>query len=43
MSCAALRGLRIEETAVALDISPPTVKQEWQMARAWLKQELQGS
>jgi RNA polymerase sigma-70 factor (ECF subfamily) len=33
-------GLTIEETAEALHSSPATVKREWAMARAWLKQEL---
>ena len=35
-------GLNIEETAVALSISPATVKREWAVARAWLKRELAG-
>jgi RNA polymerase sigma factor (TIGR02999 family) len=35
-------GLTIEETAEALRSSPATVKREWAMARAWLKQELDG-
>jgi RNA polymerase sigma factor (TIGR02999 family) len=33
-------GLTIEETAEALRTSPATVKREWAMARAWLKQQL---
>jgi RNA polymerase sigma factor (TIGR02999 family) len=33
-------GLTVEETAEALDSSPATVKREWAMARAWLKQAL---
>ena len=33
-------GLTIEETAEAIDMSPATVKREWTMARAWLKQAL---
>lgn len=33
-------GLTIEETAVALSISPATVKRDWRMARAWLNKEL---
>jgi RNA polymerase sigma factor (TIGR02999 family) len=33
-------GLSIEETAVALDISPATVKREWATARAWLQREM---
>lgn len=35
-------GLSIEETADAMDVSPATVKREWAMARAWLKQALEG-
>ncbi len=34
-------GQTIEETAEALGSSPATVKREWVMARAWLKQELE--
>ena len=33
-------GLNIEETAEVLEISPATVKREWNMARAWLRAEL---
>jgi RNA polymerase sigma factor (TIGR02999 family) len=33
-------GLTIEETADAMRSSPATVKRQWAMARAWLKQEL---
>jgi RNA polymerase sigma factor (TIGR02999 family) len=33
-------GLTIEETAMAMDISPATVKREWAMARAWLYKAL---
>jgi RNA polymerase sigma factor (TIGR02999 family) len=33
-------GLSIEETAAALEISPATVKREWQVARAWLRRAL---
>jgi RNA polymerase sigma factor (TIGR02999 family) len=29
-------GLTVEETARVLDVSPATVKLDWQMARAWL-------
>lgn len=36
-------GLTIEETALALDISPATVKREWRMARAWLYREINGT
>jgi RNA polymerase sigma factor (TIGR02999 family) len=33
-------GLNVEETAEALDLSPTTVKREFQMAKAWLYGEL---
>jgi RNA polymerase sigma-70 factor, ECF subfamily len=33
-------GLSVEETATLLDMSPRTIKREWQVARAWLKREL---
>ena len=33
-------GLSVEETAVAMGISAPTVKREWAMAKAWLHREL---
>ena len=33
-------GLSIEEIAHVLQVSPATVKREWQVARAWLHKEL---
>lgn len=33
-------GLNIEETAEVLQISPATVKRDWNMAKAWLRSEL---
>jgi RNA polymerase sigma factor (TIGR02999 family) len=33
-------GLTVEETAVALAISPATVKREWSVAKAWLTREI---
>jgi len=33
-------GLTIDETARVLEISPRTVKSDWKMAKAWLKDEL---
>jgi RNA polymerase sigma factor (TIGR02999 family) len=33
-------GLTIEEIAEMLQISPATVKREWNMAKAWLKREI---
>jgi RNA polymerase sigma factor (TIGR02999 family) len=40
VECRVFAGLSIEETARALDISTPTVKRDWQTARAWLAQAL---
>lgn len=34
-------GLSVEETAAMLDVSPRTVEEDWRMARAWLRRELQ--
>jgi len=33
-------GLSIEETALALEVSPATVKRDWVIAKAWLQREL---
>jgi RNA polymerase sigma factor (TIGR02999 family) len=33
-------GLTFEETALQLDVSTRTVKRDWTVARAWLRQEL---
>ena len=35
-------GLTVEEAAVALDLSPATVKRHWNFARAWLLVSLDG-
>lgn len=35
-------GLTIEQTAEVLQISPATVKRDWQQAKRWLKAELEG-
>lgn len=34
-------GLSVEETAEVLDVSTPTVKRDWRMARAWLYAHLE--
>ena len=34
-------GLSVEETAVALKVSPETVMRDWRLARAWLTRELE--
>ena len=36
-------GLSIEEIAGALDISPSTVKRDWNVAKAWLTRHMKGS
>ena len=36
-------GLTIEETAMALAVSPATVKREWAVAKGWLFRELTGN
>ena len=36
-------GLTIDETAAALEISPATVKTDWQQAKAWLYRQLSRS
>ena len=33
-------GLSIEETAMALEVSPGTVMREWTLAKAWLQREI---
>jgi len=34
-------GLTVEETAVALKVSPETVMRDWRLAKAWLTRELE--
>jgi len=36
-------GLTIEETAEILQISPATVKRDWNFAKAWLYREIQNN
>ncbi len=40
VECRYFSGMTVEETAVALDVSPRTVKTDWAMARAWLRNRL---
>jgi RNA polymerase sigma factor (TIGR02999 family) len=40
VECRFFAGMSIEETAVALEISPATVKRDWTLLRAWLRREL---
>jgi RNA polymerase sigma factor (TIGR02999 family) len=35
-------GLSIEETAAVLNVSPATVKNDWNIAKAWLRREMVG-
>lgn len=36
VECRFFGGLTVEETAEVLDVSAPTVKRDWRVARAWL-------
>jgi RNA polymerase sigma factor (TIGR02999 family) len=36
-------GLTVDETSAVLKISPATVKRGWTIARAWLRQEMDGA
>lgn len=40
VECRFFAGMTIPEIGEALEISPATVKRDWQMARAWLNREL---
>ena len=40
VECRFFGGLTIDETGVALDISPMTVKRDWRLAKTWLRREL---
>lgn len=40
VECRYFGGLSVEETALALDVSPRTVKQDWALAKAWLYRKL---
>ncbi len=40
VECRFFGGMSVEETAVALDISPATVKRSWNVARTWLYNNL---
>ncbi len=33
-------GLSVEETAIAMEVSPKTVKRDWNFARVWLERQL---
>lgn len=43
VECRFFAGLSVEETAAALDVSAPTVKRDWRMARAFLSRSLEAS
>ena len=38
--CRVFGGMTIEETAVALDVSPATVKRDWTLLSAWVYREM---
>lgn len=40
VECRFFGGLSVEETAVVVGISTPTVKRDWRVARAWLAQAI---
>jgi DNA-directed RNA polymerase specialized sigma24 family protein len=40
VECRFFAGMSVDDTAVALDISPATVKRDWTVARAWLNREM---
>jgi len=40
VECRFFGGMSIEDTAIALDTSPATVKRQWTLARAWLYREM---
>jgi RNA polymerase sigma factor (TIGR02999 family) len=40
VECRFFGGMTIEDTAIALGVSPATVKRGWVMAQAWLYREL---
>ena len=40
VECRFFAGLSVEDTALALGVSAPTVKRDWRMARAWLARAL---
>lgn len=41
VECRYFAGLDVEETAKALEMSPRTVKRDWQLARTWLYRRLE--
>jgi RNA polymerase sigma factor (TIGR02999 family) len=41
VECRFFGGMSIDATALALGISPATVKRDWSMAQAWLHREMQ--
>lgn len=41
VECRFFGGMSVEDTAVALSVSPRSVKRDWAFARAWLHREMQ--
>ena len=42
VECRFFGGMTIEETAIALTVSPRTVKRDWTVAQAWLHARMEG-
>ena len=43
IECRFFGGMSVTETAVALGVSPRSVKRDWSFARAWLQREIAGA
>ena len=43
VECRFFGGMSVEDTAVALGVSPRSVKRDWSFARAWLRRDMQRS
>jgi DNA-directed RNA polymerase specialized sigma24 family protein len=41
VECRFFGGMTIEETATALEVSPATVKRDWNLLYTWLQRELE--
>jgi DNA-directed RNA polymerase specialized sigma24 family protein len=43
VECHVFAGMNLDETALALGVSPATVSRDWALARAWLNRTLSRS
>lgn len=43
IECRFFGGMTIEDTAIALEVSPSTVKRDWGLAQAWLYREVKAA